>query len=191
MIGDEGVEFGGEAAELVFGAEAVGASLAVAVLDLLKESGEADFDKFVEVAGGNGEEFDALEQRIGFVLSFFKNAAIEGEPRLVPVEIVARIVECNAGHGEQDLAGKDGSASLLMECYSWGYKRTGFWSKKKRAVQNVLHSPGWSLKLKSSRVPFPGHGSLSTGNGTGLPAERARALVAGLMPVSGGQVTPG
>ena len=142
MIGDEGVEFGGEAAELVFGAEAVGTRLAVAVLDLLQESGEADFDKFVEVAGGNGEEFDALEQRIGFVLSFFKDAAIEGEPRLVPVEIVARIVERNAGHGEQDLAGKDGSASLLMECYSPGYKRPGFWSKEMRAA--VREGPHWS-----------------------------------------------
>ena len=128
------MEFGGEAAELVFGAEAVGTRLAVAVLDLLQESGKADFDKFVEVAGGDGEEFNALKQRIGFVLGLFKDAAIEGEPRLVTVEIVARIVERNARHGGQDLAGRDGSAGLLMECYS-GDKRTGFGKQREEGCR--------------------------------------------------------
>jgi hypothetical protein len=57
--------------------------------ELLEDAGDADFDELVEVAGGNGEELDALEQRIGAVFGFFEDAAIEEEPALVAIDEAA------------------------------------------------------------------------------------------------------
>jgi hypothetical protein len=58
--------------------ETVRSGLGVAIFDLLHKSGYADFKKFVHVAGRNREKFQALQQRILLVLSFFENTAIEG-----------------------------------------------------------------------------------------------------------------
>jgi hypothetical protein len=68
----------------------------LAMLDLLQQASQAHFDKLIEIAGGNSQEFYALEQRVRSVARFFQHAAIEGKPRLVTVEIVARIVEGNS-----------------------------------------------------------------------------------------------
>jgi hypothetical protein len=46
----------------------------------LEDSGDADLDELVEVARGDGEKFDALEERVGGVVGFFQNAAVELEP---------------------------------------------------------------------------------------------------------------
>jgi hypothetical protein len=77
---------------------AVRADFVGAVFDALQEAGDADFDKFVEIVGGDGEELDAFEERIAEVASFFEDAAIEFQPLEVAVEIVARVVEVVAGH---------------------------------------------------------------------------------------------
>ena len=45
-------------------ASPVRADLVVAVFNTLQEAGDADFDKFVEIAGGDGQKLHALEQRI-------------------------------------------------------------------------------------------------------------------------------
>ncbi len=77
------MDFGGEGGEGFLGAEAVVAGLAIAVLDALHEAGLADLDVLVEVGAGDGEELDALEQRIGGVFGFLEDAAIELHPGVV------------------------------------------------------------------------------------------------------------
>src|SRR5207244_9135039 len=49
------------------GHHAVGARLVIAVFNLLQQASNPYFEEFVEVAGGNGEELDALQQRITLV----------------------------------------------------------------------------------------------------------------------------
>jgi hypothetical protein len=55
----------------------------------LEDSGDADLDELVEVARGDGEKFDALEERVGGVVGFFQNAAVELEPTLVAIDEAA------------------------------------------------------------------------------------------------------
>ena len=65
---------------------AVGAGFVVAVFDALHQARHADLDILVEVAGGDGQELDPLEQGIGGVLRLLKNAAVEAQPGLVAAE---------------------------------------------------------------------------------------------------------
>ena len=59
---------------------------AEAFLEALQDSGDADLDELVEVAGGDGEEFDALEQGVWSSSGLFEDAAIELQPALVAVD---------------------------------------------------------------------------------------------------------
>ena len=66
---------------------------AEAFFEALQDAGDADLDELVEVAGGDGEELDALEQGIGGVVGFFEDAAVELQPALVAIdETAARTV---------------------------------------------------------------------------------------------------
>ena len=98
LCGDKGVDFGGEGGEGFVGAEAVEAGLAVAVLDALHEAGLADFDVLVEVGAGDGEELDALQQGIGGVFGFFKDAAVELHPGVVAA-VEELLFLRSSGHG--------------------------------------------------------------------------------------------
>ena len=73
--------------------QAVGTSFVVAVFDLLHHGGHAHFEEFVEIARRDGEEFQALEQRISLVLGLFEDTAIEREPGSVAVEKVLRVIQ--------------------------------------------------------------------------------------------------
>ena len=82
-------EHDAEAIEALLRGEAAlvgGMGLADAVLDALQDAGDADLDELVEIAGGDGEELDALEQGIALVLSLFEDAAVEAEPGVVAIE---------------------------------------------------------------------------------------------------------
>jgi hypothetical protein len=77
------VDFSGEGVEGLGGAEAVEAGLAVAVLNALHEAGLADFNVFIEVGAGDGEELDAFKQGVGRVFGFFQDTSIELHPGVV------------------------------------------------------------------------------------------------------------
>ena len=66
-----------------FGAQAVVARLAVAVLNALHEAGLANFNVLVEVGAGNGQELDPLQQRVGGVFGLFKHTPVELHPGVV------------------------------------------------------------------------------------------------------------
>jgi hypothetical protein len=63
--------------------EAVEARLFVAVFNSLEHAGDADLDELIEVACGDGEKFDAFEQRVGGILRLFQNPAVKGHPGFV------------------------------------------------------------------------------------------------------------
>ena len=69
-----------------------------AMLDLLQETGDPDFNKFVQIIGGDGKKLDAFKQRVAVIAGFFKNALVEGHPLEMAVEIEARILETCLRH---------------------------------------------------------------------------------------------
>ena len=97
LRGHKAVNLGGEHGEGFVGAQAVVAGLAVAVLNALHEAGLADFNVFVEVGAGDGQELDALQQRIGRVFGFFKHTPVELHPGVVPA-VEKLLFLCGSGH---------------------------------------------------------------------------------------------
>jgi len=97
--GDKLVNLMGKYFERLVGAEAVKAGLAVAVFNALHEAGLADFNVFIEIVAGDGEELDALEEGIGGVLGFFKHTPVELHPGVVSTveELLFRV---GSGHCE-------------------------------------------------------------------------------------------
>ena len=91
------MNLGGEDGQRFVGAKAVVARLAVAVFNALHEAGLADLDVLVEVGAGDGEELDALEQRIGGVLGFFEDTAVELHPGVVAA-VEELLFLCGSGH---------------------------------------------------------------------------------------------
>ena len=89
------------AVELLGGVHAVGG--VVLRLDpgvqLLLQSGDPHLEEFVEVAAENGEELEALEQRVGGVRGFFQHARVELEPGQLAVQVVIRRKRGNVGLG--------------------------------------------------------------------------------------------
>ena len=73
-------QLGRVAVEGLFRRQAVRSHLVVAIFNSLHDAGDANLDKFVEIGGGDGQEFHALQQRIREVLSFLQNAAVEAQP---------------------------------------------------------------------------------------------------------------
>ena len=67
------------------------------MLYLLQQARDSHFDKFVQIAGGDGEELDSLQQRVAFVQRFFEHPAVESQPGLVAIEVVARIAQAGSG----------------------------------------------------------------------------------------------
>ena len=57
-----------------------------AFFEALHDTGDANLDELIEVAGRDGKKFDALEQGVGGVVGFFEDAAVELEPALVAID---------------------------------------------------------------------------------------------------------
>ena len=64
----------------------------------LQEAGDADFEELVEVAGGDGKELHALQQRIAFILGFLQHTPVERQPGDFGVVVKVGIFERRAGH---------------------------------------------------------------------------------------------
>ena len=61
--------------------EAVGSSGVVTVFELLQQAANPDLKKFVQIAGGNGQELHPLEQGIAEIRCFFQHPPIKLQPR--------------------------------------------------------------------------------------------------------------
>ena len=58
---------------------------AMAFFQALEDAGDANLYELVKVAGGNGEELDALDEWVGGVVGFCEDALVELEPGFVAV----------------------------------------------------------------------------------------------------------
>ncbi len=84
---------------------------AEAFFEALQDAGDADLDELIEVAGGDGEELDALEQGIGGVVGLFEDAAVELKPALVAIDEAATGRRCGSFGGAARRGGRTGSFS--------------------------------------------------------------------------------
>ena len=60
-------------------------------LDLLNETGDADHEELVEIAGRNRQETQSLKERMHAVGSLLQNAPVEREPRKLAIDKALRI----------------------------------------------------------------------------------------------------
>ncbi len=80
LVRGEPADRGRDFDQLVGGAETVGTRRRHAGAHLGAQARDAHHEKFVEVAGGDGEEAQAFQQRMVRVLGFFENAPVEMQP---------------------------------------------------------------------------------------------------------------
>lgn len=73
--------------------QAVSTGLFTGEGDLLLQTGDADLEKFVEVAGEDQQELQALQQRIGLVQRLFQHADIELQLRKLTVDVQAAVIQ--------------------------------------------------------------------------------------------------
>ena len=78
------------------GLHAVGSGCLALQLDALLQSGDADFEEFVQVGAENQQEFEALQQRVVFVQSLGQHPLIELQVAQLAVDIVVGVVQCEA-----------------------------------------------------------------------------------------------
>lgn len=98
LLGDKAVHHGVHDGQRLLEGGAVGVELGVAVLNPLEHSSQADFDEFVQIAGGNGQELGSFEKGIGFVLGFFEHPTVEVQPGFVSGEKEALLRALRSGH---------------------------------------------------------------------------------------------
>jgi len=72
--------------------------LCISIFNLLHQPGHPHFKELVQIAGGNGEEFQPLQYRIALILGFFQHTPVESHPGSFTVDVVSRIVERSANH---------------------------------------------------------------------------------------------
>ena len=72
---------------------AVGPHIQDAGVHLGDQAGHAHHEKLVQVGADNGQELDALQQRIPFVLSLLQYAALEGEQAQLAVKVELRRIQ--------------------------------------------------------------------------------------------------
>ena len=73
--------------QFLLGAEPVERRLLDAGAELLEDRRHPDHEELVEVGGGDGQELDPLEQRVGVVLGLGEHPAVELEPAQLAVDV--------------------------------------------------------------------------------------------------------
>ena len=80
LVGNHAEDSGANGGQNFGGAETIRTMNITSVVDELFEGGDADFEELVQVRTDDGKEFEPFEQRLGRVLSLFKNALIKLQP---------------------------------------------------------------------------------------------------------------
>ena len=112
------LQLGGKPRQQLGGRKPVRADLAAALLGLLQKAGDANFYEFVEIVGGNGQELHPLEQRIRRIVGLFEHAAVELQPRKVPVDIESRILKGGSAHLHRFLCAAERTSAMLQRRYA-------------------------------------------------------------------------
>ena len=86
LIADESVHIAYHVIQGLPGGQAIEARFGVPVFNALHDAGHANFDKLIQITGGNGQEFNPFQQGIAWILGFFEDTAIKAQPRLVAAD---------------------------------------------------------------------------------------------------------
>ena len=78
--------------------EPVGRSGVVTVFELLQQAADPDLKEFVQIAGGDGQKFNAFQQRIAEIPGFFEHAPIKFQPRCFAVQKRGTIAQSLPNH---------------------------------------------------------------------------------------------
>ena len=89
----------GDRLQLLRRGQTIGRSLLDLLAILSDQSGEANHEKFIEIAAGNRQEAQPLEQRMGAVFRFLDHPLVEAQPTDFPVEIAFAAFFRRASHG--------------------------------------------------------------------------------------------
>ncbi len=98
LLVHEIVDFRGEVGKRLLRNAAVSTRLAISVLHLLHQAGEAHFDEFVQVARGDAQKLYALEQRIAGIARLFEDPLVELHPGQVTIEESLGVGNGGASH---------------------------------------------------------------------------------------------
>jgi len=83
--------------DLLLRRSTINCTLVHARANLLLQSSNSLHEELVEIGGGDSQEFDSFQQRVAFVQGFFEDPAVERQPGLVAIEVIARIAKAGAG----------------------------------------------------------------------------------------------
>ena len=87
------------------GRQAVGRRPRMARRDLLLETRDPDLEELVQVAGEDGQEPGALQQRVSLVLGLVQHARVELQPRQLAVEVGQPAGHATGGAATRGCAG--------------------------------------------------------------------------------------
>ena len=79
--------------------------------ELLQDGGDAHHEELVEVGAGDGEELDALEQRMRRVLRLRQHALVERQPAQLAIDVQRRAAEVVRDRGSTSPAGRGAGAA--------------------------------------------------------------------------------
>jgi hypothetical protein len=71
LFADEDLHGRGNELKFLLGGAPVGTDFRGPMLDALEKAGDANFDEFIEVVGGDGQELDAFEERVAKVARLY------------------------------------------------------------------------------------------------------------------------
>ena len=90
LLGDQALDPGSDLGQLLGCRSAIGRGGGRSGRDLLPETGHADLEELIEVAGEDGQELDPLQERIAFVARLVQHAGVEVEPGQLAIEVRRR-----------------------------------------------------------------------------------------------------
>ena len=94
--------------ELVLGGPAVGRQRGLARLDLLAQTGDADLEELVEIAGEDREELDPLELWIALVACLVQHPSVEFQPGQLAIDVRERGLRTCRPSRTPNLRSRDG-----------------------------------------------------------------------------------
>ncbi|MNZ27383.1 hypothetical protein D3C78_446010 [compost metagenome] len=105
--------------------QAVGTGLFTSKVDLLLQARHADLEEFIEVAGEDQQELQALEQRVGLIQRLLQHADVELQLRQLAMNVQAAVVQARDGDGRRggSMHGRGGSGLYCRLRGLWQIRR--------------------------------------------------------------------
>src|SRR5579864_1087216 len=93
LLVDELMRFARHQLALFLGGKRVRPRVNEPVFNALQQAGYADFKKFIQITGSDGQKLDSLKKRVALVFSLLKHTSVESEPGSLTIDIKRWIVQ--------------------------------------------------------------------------------------------------